>query len=469
MRRRVIIAWTMMLMVWFGTWSGAQAAGELPLANQISERIWEQVLTAGNPPQLHVAGQPLRSVSRVTQFYTRRLFWPAWSTEAGLVPQVESLLKTLREAEAEGLRPRDYHLARLDSLRAELRQGTQRSPAAHAALLAQVDLLLTDALLTYGGHVLYGRLSPRTSTIMFDTSPEKLDLVEVVQQGLETNRLSEALQRLLPLHPEYARLRQALSKYRDTPGAEGRVRQILQNMERWRWLPQELGARYILVDVIGYQLDVMERDQSAFNMRVVVGKPSWPTPVLSSAISHVVLSPDWRVPVSIATRELLPILRSNPGYLAQHNMRLTSGSRAIDPRRVNWGQVSASNFPYSLRQEPGPKNPLGTIKFLFQNRFQVYLHDTTSRSLFAKPDRALSHGCVRVERPTDLAEYVLRGVMSRDRIAAGQGQRVSRTVPLAEPIPIYLVYRTVIAKEDGSLQFRPDIYGYDAMQDRAAL
>lgn len=469
MRGRVRIAWTMLLMVWLGAAAGAQAASELPLANHISEYIWEQIHTAGNPPQLRVGGETLRSVSRVAQLYTRRLFWTIWSTEAGLIPQAESLIQALREAESEGMRPRDYHLARLDSLRAELRQAASRAPGGQATLIAQIDLLLTDALLSYGAHLLYGRLTPRTSSVMFDSSPEKLDLVDVMQRGLESNRLAEAFQSLGPQHQEFMRLRQALSKYRQTPGSEAKVRQILQNMERWRWLPQELGQRYILVDVIGYNLDVMERDQSALNMRVVVGKPSWPTPVLSSTINQVVLSPDWRVPVSIASKELLPILRSNPGYLAQNNMRLTSGSRAVDPRRVNWSQVSSSNFPFSLRQEPGPRNPLGTVKFLFQNRFQVYLHDTTSRHLFAKPDRAMSHGCVRVERPTDLAEYVLRGVMSRDRIVAGQGQRVSRTVALADPIPIYLVYRTVIAKEDGNLQFRPDIYGYDAKQEANTL
>jgi len=181
-----------------------------------------------------------------------------------------------------------------------------------------------------------------------------------------------------------------------------------------------------------------------------------------------VLSPDWRVPSSIAAQELVPILRANPGYLAQNNMRLSYGTRPVDPRSIDWGKVSTKNFPYRLRQEPGPKNPLGTIKFMFPNRFQVYLHDTPSRTLFAKPERALSHGCVRVEKPTDLAEYVLRGVLSRERIVAGLGQRTSRTVPLAEPLPTYLMYRTVLVKDDGTVQFRPDIYGYDGLQERGA-
>jgi murein L,D-transpeptidase YcbB/YkuD len=273
------------------------------------------------------------------------------------------------------------------------------------------------------------------------------------------------LHSLLPRHPDYARLRQALARYRQTPGAETQVQQIALNMERWRWLPQDLGQRYILVDVPAYTLHVVEQDQSVMTMRVVVGKPSWPTPVLSATMSYVVLNPDWRVPPNIAARELVPILRANPGYLAQNNMRLSDGAREVDPRSVDWSQVSTKNFPYRLRQAPGPKNPLGTIKFMFPNRFQVYLHDTPSRTLFAKPTRAFSHGCIRVEKPMDLAEYVLRGVLSREHIAAGLGRRTSRTVPLAEPLPTYLVYRTVLVKNDGTMQFRPDIYGYDNLRE----
>ena len=185
-------------------------------------------------------------------------------------------------------------------------------------------------------------------------------------------------------------------------------------------------------------------------------------------MSHVVLNPDWHVPPSIAAQELLPILRSNPGYLTQQNMRVSSGPHDIDPRSIDWGKVSKKKFPYRLRQEPGPKNPLGNIKFMFPNRFQVYLHDTPSRTLFAKPERAFSHGCVRVEKPTDLAEYVLRGTLSRDRLLASIGQRASRTIMLAEPVPIYFVYRTVWVKDDGTVQFQPDIYGYDGLPERGA-
>ena len=464
MSKRAVITLTIVLMVGLAGWLST-AAAHVPLFSQVSEQLWERLLIAGTPPVLRVGGDSVRSGDLVLQFYTRRLFWPAWSNDTGLLPQVESLLTALREAEDEGLKPQEYHLTRLENVLTELRQQQGNAAPLSAAALADVELLLTDALLTYGSHLLYGRMTPHTSD-GFETSQEKVDLVGVLQEGAETHRLAEALHSLLPRHPGYARLRQALARYRQRPGADMQVRQIAQNMERWRWLPQELGRRYILVDVPAYTLEVVEHDQPVMTMRVVVGKPSWPTPVLSATMSHVVLNPDWHVPPSIAAQELLPILRSNPGYLTQQNMRVSSGPHDVDPRSIDWGKVSKKNFPYRLRQEPGPKNPLGNIKFMFPNRFQVYLHDTPSRTLFAKPERAFSHGCVRVEKPTDLAEYVLRGTLSRDRLLASIAQRTSRTVVLTEPVPIYFVYRTVWVKDNGTVQFQPDIYGYDDLHER---
>ena len=469
MSKRAVITLTIVLMVGLeGRGWRSTAAASMPLASQVHEQLWERLLIAGTPPILRVAGDSVRSGDLVLQFYTRRLFWPAWSDKTGLLPQVESLLQALRAAADEGLKPRDYHLTRLENILPELWQQQSSAVPLSAAALADVDLLLTDALLTYGSHLLYGRMTPRTSEVMFDTSQEKADVVGVLQEGVETHRVADALHSLRPRHPDYARLRQALARYRQLPGAEMQVRQIAQNMERWRWLPQELGRRYILVDVPAYTLEVVERDQPIMTMRVVVGKPSWPTPVLSATMSHVVLNPDWRVPPSIAAQELLPILRSNPGYLTQQNMRVSYGPHDVDPRNIDWGKVSTKKFPYRLRQEPGPKNPLGNIKFMFPNRFQVYLHDTPSRTLFAKPERAFSHGCVRVEKPTDLAAYVLRGTLSRERLVASIAQRTRRTVVLAEPVPIYFVYRTVWVKDDGIVQAQPDIYGYDDLQARGA-
>ena len=540
MRRRVVLTLAILAIGWIG-WDGRRLARAQTVSAQMSEYLWERLQTAGTPPVLRSAGDGLRSGNLLRHFYTRRLYWPAWSNDAGLLPQVDSFINVLHNAEQEGLRPQDYPLTRLESMLAEVRRQQGKDTPPRAAMLAEVDLLLTDVLLTYGAHLLYGRSHARMADTSFERAQEPVDLAEVLQQGLASNRVAEALESLLPQHAGYARLRQALARYRhsaaqggwptipggaplrpgerservetlrvrlrlagdleERPGKEEkrydeavehavrafqtrhgleadgsvgsgtltalnvpaavRVRQLMQNMERWRWLPQDLGRRYILVDVPAFTLQVVERDQPVMTMRAVVGKPSWPTPVLSTTMTSIVLNPDWRVPPSIAAQELLPIFRANPGYLAQHNMKVSYGPREVDPSSIDWFTVSAKNFPYSLRQEPGPKNPLGAIKFLLPNRFQVYLHDTPARALFTKPERAFSHGCIRLEKPAELAEYVLRGSWTRDRIQAALGQRTSRTVPLVEPLPIHLVYRTAWASDDGVVHFRPDIYGYD--------
>jgi murein L,D-transpeptidase YcbB/YkuD len=522
-------------------WDGRHLVRAQTLSAQVSAYLWERLQAAGTPSGPRLAGDRMRSEDLLSHFYTRRLYWPAWSNDAGLLPQVESFLQALHDAEQEGLRMQDYPLTRLESLLAETRRQQATGTLPDAAMLADVDLLLTEVLLTYGTHLLYGQGQMRRAKTSAERGQEQVDLVGVLQQGLESNRVAEALYSLLPQHAGYARLRQALARYRhiaasggwptiptgaplrpgersarvetlrvrlrltgdldahpgsdatlydeamqhavrafqrrhglDADGsvgprtlsalnvpAEVRVRQIMQTMERWRWLPQDLGQRYILVDVPAFTLEVVERDQPVMTMRVVVGKPSWPTPVLSSTVVSIVFNPDWRVPSSIAAQEFLPIFRANPGYLAQHNMQVSYGPHAVDPSSIDWFAVSATHFPYSLRQEPGPTNPLGNLKFLFPNRFQVYLHDTPSRGLFTKPERAFSHGCIRLEKPAELAAYVLRGSWTPQHIHAGLRQRTSRTVPLAEPLPIHLVYRTAWVQDDGIVHFRPDIYGYD--------
>lgn len=245
-----------------------------------------------------------------------------------------------------------------------------------------------------------------------------------------------------------------------------RVRQILVNMERRRWMPTDLGESHIFVNLANYSLDVMEDGKSVLQMRVVVGKPTWPTPVFSDMMEYLEFNPYWTVPPGILKKEVLPKMRSNPGYASSAGLKVYQNGRPVDPSAIDWSTVAGG---YSFRQDPGERNALGRIKFMFPNSYSVYLHDTPSRALFARSTRAFSHGCVRVEKPMDLATYLLArngDGWNEDRIDRTIDSGKNSSIRLKDPIQVHLAYLTVWLGSDGSVQFRNDIYGRDTTLDR---
>lgn len=252
-----------------------------------------------------------------------------------------------------------------------------------------------------------------------------------------------------------------------------RLRQIELNMERWRWLPPDLGDRYILVNIANFALDVVENGQSVMTMRVVAGKPTRRTPFFNAQMTYVVLSPHWNVPPTIAIQDKLPLIRRDPGYVARQNFKVfrdgPGGAIRVDPRAIDWSAVNARNFPYRLRQDPGPRNALGRVKFMFPNPYHVYLHDTPSRELFGKVERAFSSGCIRLEKPIELAEYLLQDDprWSRQSILSSIEKGREQVVHLPDPIPVYLFYWTAWMSDEGVVHFRQDIYERDHVLDEA--
>ncbi len=247
-----------------------------------------------------------------------------------------------------------------------------------------------------------------------------------------------------------------------------RIRQIELNMERWRWFPRDLGERHIRVNVPEYHLDVWDGGRVALSMNVVVGATDKPTPIFSDTMTTVVFAPFWNVPASIANDETLPALMNDPDYLNRNNLEVVSTSgEVIDPSTIDWsGMQEGDTFPYRFRQRPGTANSLGLVKFVFPNDFDVYLHDTPATALFRKPYRALSHGCVRVEQPVALAEYLLEGSARWDapHIQEAMNGGEEQHVKLPHPIPVHLMYWTARVDEKGTIDFFNDIYGHDARQ-----
>ena len=240
---------------------------------------------------------------------------------------------------------------------------------------------------------------------------------------------------------------------------------LIANMERWRWMPRDLGDFYVFVNIPEFRLAVMQGDKETYSTRVVVGKPDHMTPIFSDEIEHVVVNPYWNVPPSIAKDEIGPRLANNPGYLAARNMELLSGGRVVNASNIDWSTNSINNF--RIRQRPGNRNALGTIKFLFPNSHSVYLHDTPSRSLFSRSQRAYSHGCVRVQNPLDFAGALLvkDRNLSRNSIQSQFGSS-ERWNNLSTKIPVHLAYFTLRVKEDGSIRSYSDIYGHNARLKR---
>lgn len=246
---------------------------------------------------------------------------------------------------------------------------------------------------------------------------------------------------------------------------EARIRQIELNLERWRWLPADLGDRYILVNVPEMRLRVHEGGHVPLSMAVVVGTPATPTPIFNDEMKYVVLSPYWNVPDSIAQGETLPGLIKDPTYLARNNMEIVDqDGNIVAPEDMDQSALDR----YRFRQRPGKANSLGLVKFMFPNQYNVYLHDTPADSLFARAGRAFSHGCVRVEDPMALAKYVLRDQpeWTTEAINAAMHSGKEKSVSLKEPIPVYLGYWTAHVDEADILHFRADVYGIDADQDR---
>jgi murein L,D-transpeptidase YcbB/YkuD len=242
-----------------------------------------------------------------------------------------------------------------------------------------------------------------------------------------------------------------------------RISQITLNLERWRWLPRDLGERHIVVNIPEYRLEVWERNQVPLAMRVVVGKQDTQTPIFNDVMTHLVFSPYWNVPPNIAEGETLPEILKDPGFLDRNSMEvLDSDGNLIDPRSIDLADPAR----YRFRQRPGAHNSLGLVKFMFPNQYNVYLHDTPTDSLFARASRSFSHGCVRLENPMALAEYVLRDQpeWTRERIEEAMNAEQERTVKLRSAIPVYLGYFTARVSADGIMQFRRDVYDIDRRQ-----
>ena len=243
-----------------------------------------------------------------------------------------------------------------------------------------------------------------------------------------------------------------------------RIAQIRVNLERARWLLRDLPPTYVLVDIAGFSVRYVREGKPVLESRAVVGKPFRRTPIFRAGISYLEFNPTWTVPPTILRNDVIPAMRKDPTYLTRRNIRvLDLQGRPADASTIDWSAQTGRGFPYLLRQDAGPENALGQVKFMFPNAHHVYLHDTPSRELFAKSERGLSSGCIRVEKAGELARALLQAdgkdaALADQAIASGQTRRISLTTK----VPVLLYYWTVALEDDGDVLFKPDIYQRDA-------
>ncbi len=506
--------------------------------NKASEIIKQRIESGNVKKSFTAGGIILFSKTEIPKIYADAGYHPIWMDQKNR----DDLLKNLKESFDEGLLPADYHLDEIEKILA----GTKYSNLSPKAA-ADLDMLLTDALLLYASHLVSGKVEQSELRSKWDVQrnkrPEKID--SIVAVTLKNHQLNGAFQSLKPQHYYYLLLKMKLKEYREieknggwkkipegetlkkgmknervaavrnylkitkdlpdvkiandsvfddsleeavkkfqdrhnltTDGAVGkgtlaemnvpvtkRINQIRINLERARWVMHHPEDDFLIVNIAGFYVKHFKNKKQVFTSRVIVGKYNKMTPIFKDTMEYIILNPTWTLPYSIATHETLPKLKKNPGYLAaKHMVIMNRSGKILDPYKINFHEYSSGNFPFTIRQEAGPWNALGQVKFIFPNKNSIYLHDTPSRSLFNREERAFSHGCIRTEDKWGLFLDLMNDskVWNMDKINEILKSGKTTKIDLPNPVPIYLLYFTAGIDPQGNVYFIKDIYKRDA-------
>lgn len=371
----------------------------------------------------------------------------------------DSLFHFLRSVRFCGLLPQNYHVTELKNLL------YAKSPDS----ICRKEVLFTDAFLSVANDLKYGRWN---ST--FSSNNDSL-ILRVLENAFQHGQVKEVLEAQEPVHKQYKDLKKSLGRILrsadsidfvflfsgmtiDSIEVHKHVQRIEINMERWRSEKTEIEERCVWINIPSFQLYLIENGETVMNSRIIVGKSESPTPVLSSLIECITLNPYWYVPRKIAVQEYLPEIQRDTSFITRNNFDvLDRKGNILNPDTLNWQRYTTNYFPVSLRQREGPENSLGVIKFVFDNPYAVFLHDTNIKSLFRKNVRAFSHGCIRMEKALDLARYL---VLNAEKMDLKLRSKERYTINVPYPIPIYTRYFTCESIQ-GELNFYDDVYALD--------
>jgi murein L,D-transpeptidase YcbB/YkuD len=506
----------------------------------VPELIKSKLELLNKDQDARIAGDKFHSIEYITNLYGKNDFKPFWTKPESL----EDAITGINNSFEDGLLPRDYHLEAILVLKDEIASGHGNKDE-KAAKIADLDLLVTDGVILYADHLLYGKIDPITlvPTWNFGYAPIP-DLNPVTfEQSIINREIPARLSSLRPDIRQYDTMLTILAHYRvlaeeggwpsilaggkiepgdrdsripsirkrllvtgelsepdsvnsllydknlekdikafqaahalDADGiigvgtlrelnvpVEKRVEAIRINLERIRWVAKSMPDSYIIVNIAAFWLVMVRDNQVVYSTSVVVGKPLNKTPLFRDRMRYIEFNPTWTQPTSIVKNETIPKLKKDSAYLEKNHMVLLDIKGNLVPTSdLDMKNLSASRFPYIVRQEPGPWNALGEMKFMFPNKYDIYLHDTPSKSLFSRASRAYSHGCIRVNKPKELALKLLEGTeYDLEKIDQIIATRETTRVNLPEPIDILLMYWTCGIDRNGKLFFVPDIYERD--------
>jgi len=425
----------------------------------------------------------------MSHYYASNGYQPVFVMDHIWNGDVETMVAYYRKANEHGLDPKlfkpDHLVAMVNRFKAT-KSSIKTTREAYYAM-AKLEIALANSLINYSGALQFGVLNPRKlySRYFIKTArPDSISMGRVFNIG----DMHAYLDSIQPKDPEYLALQKAyLDGFVAKKMSKEETRRILLvNMERLRWKNKPAETRYVYVNIPDFRLDVIDSGKSVLNMKVCVGegrnkqylnslesyndtcKEDKPfpheTPLLYSVIHSVEVNPVWNIPRSIATKEIIVQAADDPYYLSNKGINVYHNDKLVkDPETIDWSKVDPRKDEYEFKQQPGDQNSLGKIKFLFENRSSVYLHDTPAKDAFHYTMRAVSHGCVRLEKPLDLAHNLFRDTTRYNLIAKDMQEEdpSPEDIALRPRVPVYITYVTCWADQDGQLQFRRDVYGQD--------
>ncbi|QJD95021.1 L,D-transpeptidase family protein [Mucilaginibacter robiniae] len=431
----------------------------------------------------------LSNPSLISGYYAQNEYDPSLVLDHLKDNQLKSMAIYLQRSGEHGLDPKMFQAAQINELVNKLydKKGIKTTDEAYQTV-AKLEVMLSNSLINYSNTLQYGVVSPRKIYARYFTETKRPDSASMLRV-FTTNNLKTYLDSIQPKSPAYLALQKALKNGVQVPGMtpEEADRTLKVNLERLRWKNKPSQNEYVLVNIPDYRLDVMNDGKSVLNMKVCVGEGrnvdrsntlveydesdkvdrpfSRETPQLNSVIYAVQVNPVWNIPQSIANKEIIKAAQDDPYYLSNKNIDVyKNGKKIEDPETINWADA-VDNSAYAFKQRPGDDNALGKIKFLFKNSSSVYLHDTPAKAAFGKNMRAVSHGCVRLEKPLDLAHAIFGDSDKYQTISNDMNADNPDPTNLSTPkkMPVYITYITCWPDEAGTLQFRPDVYGLDVV------